>query len=183
MRVRQLTIHNFRGVRHGVVDFPKNALLVGGNNSGKSTVCEALDLVLGPERQFRRPVVDEHDFHCGHYLADQPHLPYGLEEGSEEWAAAHAEGVRVAEEAATIRIHAVLVDLSPEAERRFQGNLRKWDDARSVFIDEGEGVRPEDADEPDRPWALELVFIGRYNADEDDFEGTTFFAHPVGPVP
>lgn len=182
MRVRRLTIHNFRGVKHGVVDFPKHALLVGGNNSGKSTICEALDLVLGPERQLRRPVVDEHDFHCGQYLPAQVQPVEGPDEGSDEWQAAHAAAVRAAEEAVTIRIHAILVDLSPEAERRFQGNLRKWDDARGVFIDEQEDVRPEDADEPDRPWALELVFLARYNAEEDDFEGNTFFAHPPGPV-
>jgi WD40 repeat protein len=33
-------------------------------------VCEALDLVLGPERPSRRSVVDEHDFFCGKYLDD-----------------------------------------------------------------------------------------------------------------
>ena len=63
MRVRRITIENFRGVAHGVVDLPGHTLLVGGNNIGKSTVCEALDLVLGAERLFRRPIVDEHDFH------------------------------------------------------------------------------------------------------------------------
>lgn len=61
-------IAHFRGVAEGSVDFTRHTLLVGGNNIGKSTVCEALDLVLGPERLFRRPVVDEHDFHCGRYL-------------------------------------------------------------------------------------------------------------------
>jgi putative ATP-dependent endonuclease of OLD family len=64
MQVRRLKIRNFRGVAEGVVDFAGHTLLVGGNNVGKSTVCEALDLILGPERQYRRPVVDEHDFHC-----------------------------------------------------------------------------------------------------------------------
>ena len=43
MRVRRITIDNFRGAAHGVVDLPGHALLVGGNNVGKSTVCEALD--------------------------------------------------------------------------------------------------------------------------------------------
>lgn len=60
MRVRRLNIANFRGIFHGEVDFAGHTLLVGGNNVGKSTVCEALDLVLGPERLFRRsrPFVD-----------------------------------------------------------------------------------------------------------------------------
>lgn len=50
MKVRRLTISNFRRVAYGVVIFKGHTLLVGGNNIGKSTVCEALDLVLGPER-------------------------------------------------------------------------------------------------------------------------------------
>ena len=68
VEVRRLKIERFRGVADGSVTFPRRALLVGENNSGKSTVCEALELVLGPERLFRRPVVDEHDFFGGDYL-------------------------------------------------------------------------------------------------------------------
>lgn len=63
--VRRLTIENFRGVKNGAVDFKGHTLLVGGNNTGKSTICEALELVLGPERAYRRPIVNEHDFHAG----------------------------------------------------------------------------------------------------------------------
>ena len=61
MRVRLLEIENFRGITTGRVVFRQHTLLIGGNNIGKSTVCEALELVLGPERMSRRPVVDEHD--------------------------------------------------------------------------------------------------------------------------
>ena len=68
MRVCRLKIKHFRGVASGCVDFIGHTLLVGGNNIGKSTICEALDLVLGPERLFRRPAIDEHDFYCGRYL-------------------------------------------------------------------------------------------------------------------
>ena len=42
MKVRRLTISNFRGVAHGVVIFNGHTLLVGGNNAGKTTICEAL---------------------------------------------------------------------------------------------------------------------------------------------
>ena len=67
----QLLIENFRGIAKGVVNFTGHTLLVGGNNAGKSTICEALDLVLGPERLYRRPVVNEHDFFCGHYESEK----------------------------------------------------------------------------------------------------------------
>lgn len=70
MRIRTLTINNFRGIANGGVIFQQHSLLVGGNNIGKSTVCEALDLVLGPERLYRRPVIDEHDFYNGRYKED-----------------------------------------------------------------------------------------------------------------
>jgi putative ATP-dependent endonuclease of OLD family len=152
MRVRRLTIQNFRGIANGTVDFAGNTLLVGGNNVGKSTVCEALDLVLGPERLSRRPVVDEHDFYNGRYL--------------------DAESKPV-----EIRVEATLVDLSEEAQRRFMSHLRRWDETKGTFVDAGDGD-PEDADADGTLWALPVLFIGRYDAEEDDFVGGTFFAHP-----
>jgi energy-coupling factor transporter ATP-binding protein EcfA2 len=48
--------------------FPGHTVLVGDNNTGKSTILEAIDLVLGPERLSRYPVIDEHDFYAGQYL-------------------------------------------------------------------------------------------------------------------
>ncbi|MGH9462407.1 MAG: ATP-dependent nuclease [Vicinamibacteria bacterium] len=153
MRVRKLTIENYRGIAKGEVEFLGHTLLVGGNNSGKSTVCEALDLVLGPERLGHRSIVDEHDFHRGRYMIDEAGNPI------------------------TIRIEALLVDLSAEARRRFNANLRRWDERHDKFVDEaGEG--PEAADREGTYWALPIVFLGRYSATDDDFEGDTFFAHP-----
>lgn len=70
MRIQILDIKNFRGIASGHVIFKKHSLLVGGNNIGKSTVCEALELVLGPERLYHRPVIDEHDFYRGRYQKD-----------------------------------------------------------------------------------------------------------------
>src|SRR5260221_14326738 len=103
MRVRRLKVHNFRGVDEGTVDFSGHTLLVGGNNVGKSTVCEALDLVLGPERLSRRPVVDEQDFFCGRYVAEDGKPP-------------------------EIQITAALTQISEEAQRRFYPKLRVWDE-------------------------------------------------------
>ena len=153
MKVKRLTISNFRGVAHGVVHLAGHTLLVGGNNVGKSTVCEALDLVLGPERLYRRPVIDEHDFHCGRYLDDQ-------------------------KEPIEVRVEAVLTDLPQEAGLRFHRHLRRWDDVTRDFADQGAGG-PADGDGAQKRWALPVVFIGRYDKAEDDFVGNTFFDHPV----
>ena len=40
MKVRRVSISNFRGVRSGEVLLDTRSLLVGGNAVGKSTVCE-----------------------------------------------------------------------------------------------------------------------------------------------
>lgn len=153
MRVRHLRIRNFRGIEDGEIHFRPHTLLVGGNNAGKSTICEALDLVLGPDRLYRRPVVDEHDFYMGRYV--------------------DAKGIPI-----EIRIDVVLTALSPEERRRFGGqHLRLWDDSASEFIDEDENGADR-ADDGGVDWALPVCFIGRYDREEDDFVGQTFFSHP-----
>jgi putative ATP-dependent endonuclease of OLD family len=152
VRVRRLTITNFKGVANGIVDFHGHTLLVGGNNVGKSTICDALELVLGPERLFRRPIIDEHDFLNGRYLDEN--------------------GNRV-----EIRIEAVLIDLPEETQRKLLSKTRPWSDQRVGFVDV-EGAAPADLDAADVCRALPVVFVGWYDRENDDFFGQTFFAHP-----
>lgn len=153
MRIRRLKISNFRGIASGTVDFSGHTLLVGGNNVGKSTVCEALDLILGQDRLGRRPVIDEHDFYRGQYQSESGDL-------------------------IEIRLESILLDLSEEARRRFRNHLRRWNDKTGTFMDEAsDGLRHADA--PDVVWALPVCFIGRYDKEEDDFLGETFFDHPI----
>ena len=151
--VRRLNIKNFRGVKEGVVDFQSHTLLVGGNNVGKSTICEALELVLGPERAYRRPVVNEHDFHAGDYLDKDGNPIY-------------------------IKIDVVLLHLPKGMELKLFSKTRPWSDEKGGFVDK-DGAEPEDADGDDVVRALPLTFIGYYDREEDDFVGTTYFAHPV----
>lgn len=153
MRIQILDIKNFRGIASGHVVFRKHSLLVGGNNIGKSTVCEALELVLGPERIYHRPIIDEHDFYCGSYQRDDG---YSLE----------------------IVIRVVLTDLNHKQQLRFCQHLRRWDKGQLKFVDEeADGI--SHADGPNVDWALPVVFIGRYDPEEDDFIGDTFFDHPM----
>lgn len=60
MKVVLLEIENFRGVSFGKVQFREHSVLIGPNNSGKTTVVEALALVLGRDRLVRN--LTEHDF-------------------------------------------------------------------------------------------------------------------------
>ena len=68
MKVVQLKIENYRGIRAADQKFDGHALLVESNNVGKSSVGEALDLVLGPDRLNRFPPIEEFDFYNGVYL-------------------------------------------------------------------------------------------------------------------
>lgn len=61
MRVATLKIDNFRGVRNGYVRFGKHPVIVGNNNTGKTTLIEALALLLGRDRLVRE--LTEHDFY------------------------------------------------------------------------------------------------------------------------
>ncbi|MFG1284520.1 ATP-dependent nuclease [Xanthobacter autotrophicus] len=61
MHIVRLTISGFRGVRSADISLGRHAVLVGPNNSGKTTVVEALALLFGRDRLVRR--LTEHDFH------------------------------------------------------------------------------------------------------------------------
>ena len=71
MKICKVSINNFRGIKSGSVLLDGNSVFVGDNNSGKSTIFEAIDLVMGPDRLSKRPVIDEHDFYAGEYLIDE----------------------------------------------------------------------------------------------------------------
>jgi len=57
MRVAQLEIENFCGIKKVELHFSGHTLVIGGNNVGKSTICAALDLVLGPDRLNRKSLL------------------------------------------------------------------------------------------------------------------------------
>src|SRR5436305_2363384 len=107
MRIAQLSIRNFRGISEGKLTLPGHVVLIGDNNSGKSSLIEAIDLALGPDRINRAAPIDEHDFYAGRYL--------------------DAEGNPV-----PIEIEVTIVDLNPEQVRHFKGNLEFWDEAALV---------------------------------------------------
>jgi putative ATP-dependent endonuclease of OLD family len=60
VKVQLLSIENFRGIRSGKIQFRDHTVLVGPNNSGKTTIIEALALILGRDRLVRD--LTEHDF-------------------------------------------------------------------------------------------------------------------------
>lgn len=150
MRIVKITIKNFRGIKDGEILFPKHGVLVGDNNTGKSTILEAIDLALGPERMKHRPVIDEHDFYAGEYM--------------------------VAETNIEICSEVIISDLSEEQETFFKDNLEWWNTNTNSLITEppAEGTDVEGVSS-----ALRVKFVGSYDSEEDDFIGDTFYCSPA----
>lgn len=60
MRIARLRIFGFRGIQKADIKFGKTAVLIGPNNVGKTTIIEALALILGRDGMVRS--LTEHDF-------------------------------------------------------------------------------------------------------------------------
>ncbi len=149
MRISYLKINNFRSIKSAELNFEGHTLLVGRNNVGKSTICEALDLVLGPDRLNRSTPIDEYDFYNSEYITPDGSLVF-------------------------INIEVILTDLSESAQSLFNRNLQFWhtEEKRTLGLSEVE-ITNSDLVIP----CLPLTFVGRYNREEDDFEATTFYTH------
>ena len=161
MKVVKLSIANFRGIKAAELQFDGHTLLVGPNNVGKSTICEALDLVLGPDRISRFPPVEEFDFHNSNYLQAP------IEEG--------AEPIPV-----PIRIAVVLTDISAEVENRCGQHLEFWHTIERRVLGAGE---VGEANPPLVISCLRLETLASYNPEEDEFEARTYFTHSPNAEP
>lgn len=49
--IKNLKLKNFKGIKEGALDFAPITILIGPNNSGKTTILEALLLAPNPFRQ------------------------------------------------------------------------------------------------------------------------------------
>lgn len=161
VKIYSVAIENFRGLRATKLVLPDHAVLIGDNNTGKSSVLEAIDLALGPDRLSRRPPVDEHDFYQGNYLATPN--------------AEAAEGEAPAE-APKITVEVTITNLSAEQQARFGGSVEWLDTTSGVFYD---SPNPAGVDAANVKAALRVTFIGAYDADEDDFTGNTYFTRSL----
>lgn len=151
MKIRRLRIKNFRSIADGEILFPGHTAVMGGNSVGKSTMCEALDLCLGPDRLSRSNAINEHDFYQRCYIGEdgQP-IPIELE--------------------------VVLTDLTPDLETKFRANREYWSEEDNSLLDES--ASPEDTESESVVPALRIKFLGEYDSEEDEFTARTFFASP-----
>jgi putative ATP-dependent endonuclease of the OLD family len=63
MYLSRLEIENFRGVRSARIEFNESTVLIGENDSGKTTLLEAIFLVLAPRPEDRPVIFEFDDFH------------------------------------------------------------------------------------------------------------------------
>ncbi|MFY2642149.1 ATP-dependent nuclease [Achromobacter insuavis] len=155
MKVVRLGISNFRGIKSAELLFDGHTLMVGSNNVGKSTICDALDLVLGPDRLNRFPPIDEFDFYNAQYLASP------VQEDAEP-------------ESIPLRVEVVLIELSAEIDAKCGGNTEFWHLEEQRLLGAGEALA---ANPPHVVPCLRLETIGKYDLAEDEFEARTFFSH------
>jgi len=151
MRISRLKINNFRGIKEGELLLTPNTVLVGDNNIGKSSILEAVDLVLGPDRLSRPSAINEHDFYAGEYLNSE-------------------------NQTVEINIEVVVVDLTEEQQRYFRNHLEWWHNGTNSLLD---GPPAEKTDDDEVVPALRVSFKGSYDADEDDFTGKTYYESPI----
>ncbi|NIJ16025.1 ATP-dependent nuclease [Sphingobium vermicomposti] len=151
MRVVRVYIENFRGIRLADLHFEGTTVLLGDNNTGKSTVFEAIELAMGADRLSRTQAIDEHDFHGGRYLA-QPDQP-----------------------APKIVVEVIVAGLDQQHCDRFRANLEFWHTASRSLIGPGRAAQAGQAGvEP----AVRIRFEGAYDPDGDEFTAKTWFAVP-----
>ena len=152
MELVQLQIKNFRGIKEGIIGLNGHTLFIGGNNVGKSTICEAIDLILGPERLNRFPVLNEHDFYKSQYLDQDKNQ-------------------------IVIEIKAVVSALTDDLLIKYNRNLGFWDTKSRTLLDSDNEA--EDTDREGVIRVLPVSFIGYYDKEEDEFKAETFFTIPL----
>jgi len=151
VKASRLRIENFRGIREATLFFPDHVVLVGDNNVGKSTIFEALDLVLGPDRLNRHPKIDEHDFYLGSYVSAENEPPK------------------------EVRVEVSVIGLNEEQQARFKDYIEWWNTTANSFQD----APIEGVDNPDVHAAVRVTFRGFYDPEEDDFKGETYFSRSL----
>ena len=183
MYLARLKIDSFRGIKNAEVLFPRHGVLIGDNNTGKTTIFEAIDLVLGPDRLRRQPPVDEHDFYQGRYVS----APMGdnAEEGAEATASDNELPAKESEKAKSIdagttppaiEIEATIAGLNDEQRARFGDYIEFWDTSSDSLYDQ---PNPSGVDSETISDAIRVTFQGQYDPEEDDFQGNTYFARSL----
>ncbi|MFZ3003410.1 MAG: AAA family ATPase [Undibacterium umbellatum] len=184
LKLSRLEIKNLRAIQSATILLPKHAVLIGDNNTGKTTILEAMDLVLGPDRLNRTPPIDEHDFYLGiykpktHVLSD---VAINGQSTESEITASEPDALisQISSdptEAPKIEIVATITELSEEQIARFGDYIEFWDMTQNSMCQPND-ITSIDADHIKH--AIRVTFHGWYDSDEDDFEAKTYFSRSL----
>lgn len=154
MKAVQMKISNFRGIKSAVIPLDGHTLFVASNNVGKSTICEALDLVLGPDRLNRLPPIDEFDFYNAQYL-----IPSDTEDAPPTLV--------------KLRVEVILIEPSEEVRIKCSRHLEFWHLSEKRLLNSGDALL---ANPPESVPCLRLETIGEYDPEEDEFTAKTYFS-------
>jgi putative ATP-dependent endonuclease of OLD family len=160
MQIHAVSISNFRGIRQSTLRLDEHTLVLGSNNACKSTVLEALNLALGPDRVSHPDSINEHDFHNGLY-----YVAPGDGDGDGDHQTAHPE----------IRIEVVLGDLTSDERSRFRDHYEPWhrESNTAYTVDEQQAAQP-----PEEDLVVRVGLRGFYDVEEDSFGTESYFLHP-----
>jgi len=151
VRIARVQIENFRGIKRAEIFFSGTSVLLGDNNTGKSTVFEALELAIGADRLARTQAIDEHDFFGGDYLP--------VKAGPQK----------------RIVVEVVIAGLDEQHCTKFRNNLEFWRQADRSLLGPGQGAN---LGQPGIEPAVRIRFKGAYDPENDDFMAKTWFAVP-----
>lgn len=171
MRVVKLVIKNFRGIKSADILLPTHGVLIGDNNVGKTTILEALDLVLGPDRLNRTSVIDEHDFYDGEYIKKSQ---------SEELIDGEQKDKETPDsEKPKIEIEATIIDLTDEQKGWFMDYIDFLNSNDNTIYEYSENHDSSITDQENMFEAIRVTFEGWYDDEIDDFEAKTYFTRSL----
>ena len=151
MIIRKITIDNFRSFEHTEISCSENNVLVGENNTGKTNLLEAINLVLNPDISYQKELISELDFFQQKYQQE--------------------DGTII-----EIKIELVIGNLSEDEQHYFRERAGGWECWRlkeRKLLDISDDVSC--FDDPDNEKVFRVAFSARYNEESDEFEWETYY--------
>lgn len=157
MRILKIDIKNFRAIQDCSILPKKFNVFLGTNNIGKTTIVEAINILLNPEYSYGSNVIDENDFHNRSYHKTKETTP---------------EGQEIEKDGNRISIEAVLGPITEEEDiLKFDGHIIPWDENNKRIIENS-------TDDPYTDGIINSIrvrFEALYSYEDDEFIWKTFF--------
>lgn len=148
MRIVRVVIDNFRTIKNLTFHPSQHNILIGQVNAGKSTLLNALAIVLDPDTSRRFQVVDEMDFY-GRKLVDTDDKPISLS------------------------IEVTLAGCSGSEKDVFLDFWEPWNDKAKELVEDADDIKILDDDRYE--FAFRMAFRAAYDPDEEGFSCSWYY--------